>query len=96
MLFENCVLDPFFSACRYAACKVYVLETPKYQTTFNEQENKRIKKLINKYSANYISFRNDTTFINHPELFKDNTHLNDSGAQIFTSMVIQNMAAQKN
>ena len=88
--------EKYLNLCQNAGCKVYVLETPKYQTIFNLEENKKIKELINKYSVNYISFRNDTTFINHPELFKDKTHLNDSGAQIFTSMVIQNMTAQKN
>jgi hypothetical protein len=88
--------EKFMNLCKNAGCKVYVLETPKYQTIFNQEENKKIKELVNKYNANYISFRNDTTFINHPELYKDKTHLNDNGAQIFTSMVIQNMKAQKN
>lgn len=36
----------------------------------------------------FFDYSNDTTFINHPQqLFKDNTHLNKQGAEIYSKMV---------
>lgn len=50
---------------------------------------KQVIKLLNTEKAIYIDFTNDTTFINRPEYFKDKGHLNNVGAEIFTSKIIE-------
>jgi hypothetical protein len=80
--------EKYVNLCLNAGCKVFIVETPKYQNTYNKAENDKIMSLIRKYDVEHISFQNDTTFINHSELFKDRTHLNDQGARIFTTKII--------
>ena len=39
----------------------------------------------------YKDYTNDINFINHPELFKDKGHLNNTGADIFTNLIIMDL-----
>ena len=38
-----------------------------------------------------LDFTGDTTYVNHPDLFFDATHLNDKGARLFTKKFINNL-----
>jgi len=78
----------FIEACKEANCKVFVIGTPKYFTNIDIDQHQMIKKLLDEQSIDFLDFTTDTTFTNHPELFKDKPHLNHNGAIIFTDMVI--------
>ena len=49
-------------------------------------DNKELKLLCNKYNIPFINIYNNTYFNNHPELFKDEGHLNDVGAHYYTAL----------
>jgi lysophospholipase L1-like esterase len=38
-----------------------------------------------------FDFTGDTTYVDHPQLFFDATHLNDKGAKIFTRILISRL-----
>lgn len=79
----------FLESCKEAECKVYVIETPKYRSNSDDAQNQMIKKLLEQHSVTYLDHADDTTFNNHPELFKDKPHLNNDGAVIYTNLIIE-------
>ncbi len=81
--------EKFILSCLNADCKVYVLDAPRYFSSNDMNENQKIRELLDKYSIEYFNYAADTMFINHPELFKDKTHLNHTGATIFTNLIIE-------
>ena len=40
----------------------------------------------------YFDYSSDSTFVNHPEYFMDNVHLNDDGAKIFSNIISSKMS----
>lgn len=80
--------EKFIQACLSSKCKVYVIDTPRFTKQIDISETDRIKVVLEKYSIKYLNFATDTTFINHPNLFKDKEHLNNNGAVILTNLII--------
>lgn len=79
--------NKFIQACKEVNCKVYVIDTPRYYAKNDKNQNIMIRKLLADKSVEYLDFAADSTFINHPEIFKDGTHLNHDGAKIFTGII---------
>lgn len=86
--------EKFIQSCLRAKCKVYIIDTPRYIEKNDAEQNLEIRSMLEKYSVNYLNYATDTTFINHPELFKDVTHLNLAGAKILTNLVIKDIKQQ--
>jgi hypothetical protein len=80
--------EKFINACIKTNSTVYVIDTPRYFVNNDIGEKRKIRDLLKEYSVDYFDFSTDTTFINHPELFRDNYHLNNQGALIFTKFII--------
>lgn len=53
--------------------------------------NNQLRKLCNEYDVPFIELYNLPYFNEHPELFKDETHLNDDGAHIYTKMFFEKL-----
>lgn len=81
--------EKIMQMCISAGCKVIVLDVPRYVESNDSVEEFRIQQMLKEYSVDYLHYSTDTTFINHPDLFKDRTHLNNDGAIVFTKMVIE-------
>lgn len=45
--------------------------------------------LCRRYGIPFLDFSQDKRFLDHPELFRDVSHLNDSGAHLYTSLLVQ-------
>jgi len=45
--------------------------------------------LCRRYGIPFLDFSQDKRFLEHPELFRDVAHLNDSGAHLYTSLVVE-------
>lgn len=63
-----------------------VVSSPCFDPTDN---NLFLKELCEKYDTPYIDCYNIDSFNQHPEYFKDNIHLNDEGAHIYTSLFFE-------
>lgn len=50
------------------------------------------KEIAKKYNIPFIDMSGDTLFLNSPELFADIHHLNDSGARVFSNLLIEKIA----
>ena len=53
--------------------------------------NNQLRKLCNEYNVPFIDLYDLPYFNEHPELFKDATHLNDDGAHIYTKIFFEQL-----
>ncbi len=75
-----------------SGCKVYIVQPPRYQINSIPEDQMLYKTLSEKSEVRFLNYLPDTTFINHPEYFKDNSHLNNTGAELFTRKIIEDLA----
>ena len=48
-----------------------------------------LRKYLDNRNVDYYDFDGDSTYVNHPELFYDMSHLNANGADVFTNNLIK-------
>lgn len=89
------VFESFIKDCINKKVNLLLVESPYYKILKSEPPGSRImKEIAAKYSIPYLDFAQDTTFINHPDLFADETHLNDWGAEIFSNMIADSISTR--
>lgn len=81
--FEN-VLKKYSSA----NVPLIIVCSPSFRPNNN---NLRLKALCDNYNIPFIDMYNEAYFNNNPSLFSDHTHLNDDGAQIFTTLFFEQL-----
>ena len=60
----------------------------------NEDQLIPVKDLCNKYSIPLYDFSNDTKYVHNAKYFKDGSHLNAVGADVFTRELMHTMKNQ--
>ncbi len=78
----------FLKLAKSTGALVYVFSSPKYQINHKKSDSVLVKSICDRNGVKYINYLTDTSFIKHPELFKDGVHLNNDGAEIFTKKII--------
>lgn len=79
-------LDRMAWLCRDLGIRLIVTISPFYGT-FDENDIDYIKEYCNHNDAIFIDFSQHPQFEGHTELFTDTYHLNDKGAQIFSTLI---------
>jgi hypothetical protein len=83
-IFESIVRDCVHSGTRlYVICSPYFFNPTDHDYSIELGEN-----IAKKYNVPFFDFSNDTSFTHHQRLFNDFAHLNDSGARVFSRIVI--------
>ena len=83
------VLQAFIQDCKQAKIRLYIVCSPYYEKSIGtDLSMDQIKKLATTYQVNFFDFSTESVFLNRPELFGDPWHLNDSGAHIFSKMMV--------
>lgn len=75
--------------CKQQNVPIIILTSPMYQTT--HPQISLLQSICEDRSIPYFSWLNDLYFDEHPELFQDQTHLNNDGAHIYTHKVINTL-----
>lgn len=66
--------------------------SPVFKKTMGNSESKEVlKKLCEEAGAEYYDYSSEQIFLDHPEWFKDGTHMNNKGALVYTRMVIREL-----
>lgn len=69
-----------------------------FSPIFNNPKESAASKIIADIAlanqGQYFNFKNDSIFDNHPEYFKDNVHMNDEGANIFSKIISDSIYKQ--
>lgn len=73
--------------CQSKRIPIVVCASPFFRSGRN---NNQLLRICEEYGVQYIDLFNESYFNQHPELFKDPAHLNDTGARLFTDLFYQN------
>jgi hypothetical protein len=89
-------LKSIIDICSNKGIKLILVSSPVFNTTPDTIANKTqaaitALSIIRESNVFYKDYTNDINFINHPELFKDKGHLNNTGADIFTNLIIMDL-----
>jgi hypothetical protein len=92
--------EAFIKDCKAANVKLLITFSPMYlKYEQSPPPIETVKKLAAAYQVDFYNFLTDTSFINHPQLFSDPSHLNDRGAKVyserFAAIVKQRLQAQQ-
>lgn len=74
--------------------KLFIFISPKYKLLDESKTNtslEMMRKVCNEYNVPIFDNRQLTEFYEHPEYYKDATHLNNIGAERYTEIVIEQL-----
>ena len=79
----------FIRECQQAGIKLFIVYAPTFvKYTETDYTVSVIKQIAKEENAWFADYTNHPYFISHPELFSDHVHLNGSGAETFTPMIM--------
>ena len=79
-------LKEFVELAKEKGSKVYFVTSPIYRNFINEKDYSFLSD--NLHIDGLWSFEQDSYFLNRNQYFKDPTHLNHSGAEVFTQKIV--------
>ena len=83
------ILQSFINDCKRSNIELYIVCSPYFikfkQPVFSIELAKEIAR---KNEVRFFDYSRDSLFISNPSLFADHAHLNDSGARIFSELLI--------
>lgn len=85
--------ETFIQECVHANIKLYIVCSP-YFIRFNDPDHSlRVgQKMAQKYNITFLDYSNDSVFIHNAQLFADISHLNESGAMVFSNILLDDIA----
>lgn len=70
--------------------RIIVVDSPMYkQRATNNISAQKMKEICEQYGTLFIDNSQLPFFLEHPELFNDNVHLNDNGAKLYTQIFLE-------
>lgn len=87
----DAMLDSIISTAKERAIRLAVIVSPFYfYNNFSDNEGYVAlkRKMAQHPEVAFLDFTNDPVFTGQPALFRDDVHLNDTGATIYTRMVV--------
>lgn len=92
---DSVKLDVFKSFLKEAVasnCKVFVFVSPTFRDAVNTHASLSIaEKICREANIPFVNYCNDVVFNNHPDYFQDPQHLNKTGAERYTKLVVENI-----
>lgn len=84
-------LKDIISTCKQNNIDLVFIYSPRWFIIQDSFCNEVIPDLCSENGICYLNMSNDSTFINNPTYFADQTHLNDEGAQVFSTMLTEKL-----
>lgn len=82
-------LNDIIGYCKTNNIKLYFIQSPIFARVKSIDGLNTLEQIISKNNAKYVSFVNDPVFLASPMYFKDQSHLNEIGANIFSKIVVR-------
>lgn len=79
----------FITTAKKAGTDVVVVYSPIFLCNKNSQEIAICNEICKNENVPFWDFSNDTLFINHRNLFHDFDHLNNTGAKLFSDIIVE-------
>lgn len=81
-------LKDIISTCKERGIKLVFVYSPMWIINPESSCNNIISDLCSESGVDYIDMSNDSTFMNRTDYFEDSSHLNNTGAMVFSNMLI--------
>ena len=82
------ILNAFIEDCLKAKVQPYLIVSPTYENyTGVDPSITKLNEIANYYHIPFFNFLENPFFLDHPLMFADPLHLNESGAKIFSNMI---------
>ena len=82
-------LKSFIKDCVNSNIQLFIFISPRFIKYDSKDQSIEIMRAIAKvFAIPFYDYSKDSFFWSHPELFDDQTHMNDSGAKVFSNKVI--------
>lgn len=65
--------------------------SPNYSKSTNEIWKEEVERIANKYNIKLLDHYQDSVFLMHSEWFNEPFHLNETGAEIYTKMIVKDI-----
>ena len=82
-------LSDIISVCQQKNIDLIFVFSPIWLIIEDNLRDTIIPNLCSQNGMTYLNMSDDSTFINNPEYFSDRNHLNDVGARVFSSLLIE-------
>jgi hypothetical protein len=83
------IYESFIQDCLNSRVKLYIVASPNFYTIdYVDKTNLIGKEIALKYKIKFIDHSKDSLFLNNGRYFADNMHLNNSGAIVFSNMIV--------
>jgi len=83
------IYESFIHECISSKIKLYIVCSPYFNKSSHKDYSLILsEKIARRNNVMFFDYSEDPVFVNNPELFGDEDHLNDSGAKIFSDMLI--------
>ena len=88
------MLEDIFQKAQTRGVKLIMAESPIYSDSYAGEPSlslaeTEVEKLAVEYGVRYIDNRGMREFVGHPEYFNDRTHLNRTGAELYTRLFLE-------
>lgn len=84
-------LKKFIETCKQNNIELILVTSPSYALVGDQNWVNEIKKISEFEKIPYLFFEKDPDFLSHKEWFSDPTHLNETGALIFSNKIISKL-----
>lgn len=85
-------LENILAKCRETGTRLWIVIPPEYYTYSNGGKSGSLSRICDFCRENNIPFIDDSQhpdYMNHPEYFYDNNHLNVNGAELYTQRILK-------
>lgn len=84
--------ENFIKDCMNKHIQLFVIISPTFKRSKNSEYSVSIaQEIAKRNNTKFFDYSNDSTFTNNATLFNDITHLNETGAIVFSNIVINNI-----
>lgn len=83
------IYEEFINECISSGVRLFIICSPYYTPVTDMKTLEMARIIADKYDISFFDFSHDSVFIDRPDLFADNVHLNDKGAKVFSAAVVQ-------
>ena len=91
------VLKSLIKECKDSNVQLYICISPRFvKYTGKDISVDTTREIAKEFNIPFYDFSSDTLFWDHKEYFADESHLNETGAEIFSNAVIDNILQHKN
>jgi hypothetical protein len=87
-------LKDIITTCKKKNIQLVFVYSPVYSIIRDSYYYPLISDYFSGYNVEYIDLSNDPVFINNPQYFSEKIHLNNDGANVFTTMVLKEIESK--